>query len=255
MITFYQFARTWDIPNLSHFCCKTETYLRMTELPYTMIESVPFRAPKGKLPYIKDGDKEIADSRFIIAYLKETYGDQLDKDLNAEQRAVALARMIEEHLFWGTMYTRWQYTENNWRTNKQAVFGDLPPIIRDIAAIVYRHLIKKQIYGQGTGRHGAEEIFQLYAEYLSIVAVQMDSAPIVRKTTKIPLRTASWSKTPLIERKTAKKTEIPRRRDWVVIVATGLTDYRPHLAHKQIANPDTFQPQQRLHSLRGNFHF
>jgi len=38
----------------------------------------------------------------------------------------------------------------------------MPPVIRDMAALVYRRLIiGKQIYGQGTGRHNADEIFHL----------------------------------------------------------------------------------------------
>ncbi len=136
----------------------------MTQIPYKVIETMPLNAPKGKLPYIEDDGIKVADSSFIIEYLKKNYGDSLDQRLTKEQRATMLAmqRMLEEHLYWVGMYTRWQYSEQNWRINKQAIFGDLPPFIRDLVAGIYRRLIiRKQIYGHGIGRHHADEIFHL----------------------------------------------------------------------------------------------
>lgn len=164
MITLYQFTPTWGIPNLGQFNVKVETYLRLAKLPYQTVETLPLKGPKGKLPYIEDESETIADSRFIIEHLKNKYGDPLDSHFNAEQRAImtAMQRLLEEHLYWVGMYTRWQTTEKNWQTTKKAIFGGMPPVIRDIAAQVYRHLIiSKQIYGQGMGRHTRDEIFHL----------------------------------------------------------------------------------------------
>ena len=62
MITLNQFARVWGIPNPSPFCTKVETYLRMAGIPYEVADAVPPQAPKGKLPYITDGGRKIADS-------------------------------------------------------------------------------------------------------------------------------------------------------------------------------------------------
>ena len=162
MLRLYQFERTWDIPNLSPFCCKIETYLRMAGVEYEIKVTLPFNAPKGKLPYIKDNGELIGDSSFIINHLKSTYRN-LDKGLSDAELALSLAiqRLLDEHLFWVLLYSRWQYTDNNWQVNKQAIFGKLPLIIRNIVANSWRSKIKKQIYGHGTGRHQAEEIFTL----------------------------------------------------------------------------------------------
>ena len=124
---------------------------------------MPLKAPRGKLPYIEDNGKKITDSRLIIHYLQATYGNPLDAHLTAEEKAVAKAfqRLLEEHLYWATMYTRWSYTEANWQTNKQAIFGGLPPVFRDLAALGYRYRIKGQIRGHGIGRHTPEEVFEL----------------------------------------------------------------------------------------------
>jgi hypothetical protein len=62
-VVLCQFERTWGNPNLGHFCCKMETYLWMTGIEYDIKTTLPLLAPKGKLPYIKDGDLKLANSR------------------------------------------------------------------------------------------------------------------------------------------------------------------------------------------------
>ncbi len=79
MITLHQFARVWGIPNLSPFCSKVEAYLRMAGVPYRTADALPPMGPKRKLPYITDAETKIADSRFIIEYLKDRYGADLDR--------------------------------------------------------------------------------------------------------------------------------------------------------------------------------
>ncbi|MEE9397510.1 MAG: glutathione S-transferase family protein [Methylococcales bacterium] len=179
MITLYQFTPTWGIPNPGQFCVKLETYLRIAGIPYTVVETLPLKAPKGKLPFIEDDGQKITDSRFIIEHLKNKYGDSLDRDLNPKQRGImtAMQRLLEEHLYWIGMYARWQYTDGNWQINKKALFGGLPPVIRNIAALAYRGIIRKQIYGQGTGRRNTDQIFHLGKIDLDALSAFLDSKP------------------------------------------------------------------------------
>ena len=108
MITLYQFAPVWGIPNLSPTCVKVETYLPMVNLPYEVRSAVPRKGPKGKLPFIEDKGKRIADSRFIIEYLQQSYGIDPDKDLSRQERAIstAMQRMIDDDLYWVILYSR-----------------------------------------------------------------------------------------------------------------------------------------------------
>ncbi len=172
MIKLYQFARTWGIPNLSVFCVKVETYLRMNKLPHEIVETLPLKGPRGKLPYLEDEGNKLSDSRLIVNYLKEKYGDTDKTLLTPEQQGLAKAyqRLLEEHLYWIGMVTRWNYTEENWQTNKQAIFGGLPPIAHDLAAATYRVKIKSQIKGHGIGRLTHEEMFELGKEDIDSLA-------------------------------------------------------------------------------------
>lgn len=181
MIALYQFARSWDIPNQSQFCVKVETYLRMAKLPYETIPTLPFKAPLGKLPYIEDHGKSarIADSRLILHYLESAYSVTLDAHLDAATKSVAkaLQRLIEEHLYWASMYARWRYTEQNWQSTKRAIFGVLPPVVRDIGAFVYYRRIGSQILGHGLGRLTPDRVFDLGGEDLDALASFLGEKP------------------------------------------------------------------------------
>jgi len=68
------------------------------------------------------------------------------------------------------MVTRWNYSKANWQVNKQAIFGGLPPLVRDLAAGFYRQRIRAQIKGHGAGRLSHDELFELGNEDLDSLA-------------------------------------------------------------------------------------
>ncbi|WP_150047278.1 glutathione S-transferase family protein [Methylomonas rhizoryzae] len=179
MITLYQFPRAWHIPNPSQFCAKLETYLRMAAIEYRIVEALPVAAPLGKLPYIEHDGRKIADSRIIISYLQQCFGDRLDQTLSERQQAQALAwqRLLEEHLYWVCMYSRWQTGPENWRINKQAIFHGLPPLLTDGIASLYRLRIKSQIRGHGIGRLPAAQVFELGRQDVAALAAALADQP------------------------------------------------------------------------------
>jgi hypothetical protein len=93
--------------------------------------------PKGKLPWIDDDGTAVADSGLIIDYLKRKYGDPLDAGLDPNrQRALALAitRLIEEHLYWTVLYDRW-IAPQGWEMTRAGFFGTLPWPLRMIVPL------------------------------------------------------------------------------------------------------------------------
>jgi glutathione S-transferase len=163
MIILFQFPRIWDLPNASTFCVKLETYLRLSNIPYKLKEiRDPRCAPKGKLPFIMEGDKKIADSSLIMDYLKQTYGDKLDGQLTFAQKAIAVAvqRLVEEHLYWIVFYSRW-VPEDGWQRIKDDYFHHMPAPFKWFIPSIVRKSCIKSVYAQGVGRFTDEERFQL----------------------------------------------------------------------------------------------
>ena len=172
MIKLYQFAPAFGLPNASPFCMKLETYLRMAGLPYQLVNSGNvMKAPKGKLPYIDDDGTIVADTTFIIDYLKRRHGDPLDASLSPMDRALATAfqRLLEENLYWAIVHSRWAQVDG-WALTKIAFFGGLPVPLRWIVPPLARRGILAEMRGHGMGRHNAEEIQRIACRDIAAVA-------------------------------------------------------------------------------------
>ena len=61
MITLYGFGPMFGLPDPSPFVLKTMTQLKMAGVPFRFEQARPDQAPKGKIPFIQDGDQRIGD--------------------------------------------------------------------------------------------------------------------------------------------------------------------------------------------------
>lgn len=120
MIEVYGYVPAWGLPDISPYVTKLIFYLQITKIPFEYknqdLTKLDEDAPHGKLPYIIDteGGTKVADTNAIIAYLKQKYGDPLDKDLTPADQAVLIAfdRLIGEHLYYsGVLEPRWRMDE------------------------------------------------------------------------------------------------------------------------------------------------
>lgn len=163
MIRLFQLPPAYGLPNASPFCLKLETFLHMAGLAYENVYLFnPGKAPKGKLPYIEDEDRYLADSGLIVSYFKEQRNIDLDAALTPVERGISLAwqRLFEEHLYWVMMHGRW-VDPAGWAKTRQAFFGKLPWPLRHVVPLIVQRGMKSQLHGHGLGRHGAEEIWRL----------------------------------------------------------------------------------------------
>jgi glutathione S-transferase len=160
-IMLFQFPRRFGIPNLSPFCCKLETWLRIVRVPYEIIETPdPRKGPKRKLPFIKDSGVRIADTSIIIDHLKRTRDVDPDARLDAPQRATALLvqRTLEEHYAFVVAYTHLVRDEGVRHT--RARFDSMPSIIRPLVIRTVQKQIKNLLWQQGILRHADRDIIE-----------------------------------------------------------------------------------------------
>jgi glutathione S-transferase len=180
MITLYQTPEAWGTPNLSPFCVKLESYLRMTGLPYQIKPADLRKAPKGKVPYIEIDGKLMGDSQFIIEYLKSTQGDTLDANLTPEQQAVGhtVRRMLEESTYWHIVYMRW-VDDAGWKAYLPVLETMLPVVVGNIMLPVLRRKMMSVLHGQGTGRHSFEEVQALARADITALATLLGDKPFL----------------------------------------------------------------------------
>lgn len=162
-LVLQKYLPAWGTPDLSPFCFKVETYLRMRGLPYTSVVGDPRKAKKGKLPVLQDGARTIPDSSAILDHLEATRANPLDAALSPQQRAIATAvrGMLEEQLYFVVVYERWK-PDASW-AQYQPLFVDLvgqlgvPRPLRRLVSNQARKQMLAALHGQGIGRHSAEE--------------------------------------------------------------------------------------------------
>lgn len=179
MITLFQFQSVWGLPNASPFCMKIETYLRMVQLPYEIkVVHNPQQAPYGKLPFILLEGVKYPDSELIIDALKKRFGDELDKHLTDEQKAlgVLIDNVFCEHLYWMMVFMRWQ-DDAGWNEVNKGYFSHLPPVVKWIVPMILRKKMIKALYTQGMGRHNKTDILAMGRKTIDALAVMLGSQP------------------------------------------------------------------------------
>ncbi|KAM9782620.1 failed axon connections homolog [Neosynchiropus ocellatus] len=170
-IILHQFSRPrTGIPSLSPFCLKTETYLRMVDLPYQNYFDGKL-SPLGKMPWLEYNQEKVCGSDFIIDFLEEKLGVSLNKSLTPQEMAVsrAVTKMVEEHFYWTIAYCQW--VDNLEETQKMlSVSGPMSDLLRWILSHVTGGIVKREMYGHGIGRFSEDEVYALMEKDMRTLA-------------------------------------------------------------------------------------
>lgn len=162
---------THGIPNVSPFCSKLETWLRLFEIPHEVdVIDHPGKAPKKMAPWVTIDGESIGDSTFIIEELARRYRVDADGWLDPKQRAIAQAvkGMVEEHLYFAVAYLHFVW-DPGWAVIK-TVLDEVPAPLRPIATYLLRRDAKRTTHYQGMGRHTIPEICDLTIRDLDAIA-------------------------------------------------------------------------------------
>lgn len=155
-------GRAWGSPNLSPFCAKLETYLRMTEVPYKVGPFGRRNAPKGKVPFVFLDGAYMGDSQLIIAELEKRRasagGEPLDAGLTPRERGTAhlIRRTLEEGMYFVGLYLRWIPDEGY-----RAMVQEFSKFVPKLALPLIRRMQRKKLHEQGTGRHTFDEVIAM----------------------------------------------------------------------------------------------
>ena len=150
---------TDELESLSPFCMKVEVYLKLQNLPYRTKVADPRKAPKGKLPFIVEGDVSIADSSAILDHLENASESPLDRGLDAASRARAhvVKRTLEESLYWAVLWWRWA-DDQGWAELRPRIAAIVPAPVRWLVPGLIRKKVVASCVAQGIGRHTPGEI-------------------------------------------------------------------------------------------------
>ncbi|KAK6738711.1 hypothetical protein RB195_020677 [Necator americanus] len=146
-VYLYQFPRSPVLPNLSPFCLKVETFLRVNGIKYEVIGTFrKYRSSRGLLPFIELNGKRIEDSQVIIWELQKHF--KLEDGLTGSERgtARALERMVDVSTFYAMLYDK--SVINAPAFMSRAVTGiPLPAFLSNWLAKRFSETIRKRVNG------------------------------------------------------------------------------------------------------------
>jgi len=178
MITLYTFGPYFGLPDPSPFVMKAEVLLKMARPPYRTDTTGFKKAPKGKLPYIDDDGMIVCDSTFIRIHLEEKHHIDFDEGLSPAERGVAWAfeKMCEDHLYWAMIYERW-LDDANFDAGPRKFFQVVPAPMRPLVVTMIRRQMRRNLWGQGLGRHAEDELSQLGERAVASLADYLGDKP------------------------------------------------------------------------------
>ncbi len=178
MITLYTFGPKFGLPDPSPFCMKAIVLLKMGGLEFETATADLRKAPKGKAPYMDDNGTTVADSTFIRFHLEKTRGIDFDKGLNEAERAAAWAfeKLCEDHLYWTVVYERWG-DDKNFDAGPRRFFDTVPAPMRPFVIFMVRRQIRRNLKGQGSGRHSEAENTLLATRAIDHIAAFLGDKP------------------------------------------------------------------------------
>jgi glutathione S-transferase len=178
MITLYTFGPAFGLPDASPFVTKAEMLLKLAGLPYQARRGSLRRAPKGKLPYLDDMGRIVADSTMIRWHIEKTYRIDFDAGLSAAERGIAWAaeKLMEDHLYWAVARVRW-LDQANFDKGPAQFFRGVPAPVRGLAERLVRYKVRKTLWGQGLGRHSEEDLVALASKGVTSIADILGDKP------------------------------------------------------------------------------
>lgn len=188
MLKLNTFGPYFGMPDASPFCIKGLMLMKMSGLAHEVVKMNFRKAPKGKAPYLVDGDQIIADTHFITLHLETKYGVDFSGGYQKQElaKAWAVARMLEEHLYFVLMHNRWVDDENFWK-GPAKYFEEVPAPLRPFITRMIRKNIRKTLHLQGIGRHTESEIHELAKGDVDAVETLIGNKPyfLGQKSSKV----------------------------------------------------------------------
>ncbi|MEM9696544.1 MAG: glutathione S-transferase family protein, partial [Myxococcota bacterium] len=111
-------------------------------------------------------------------HLERHHGADFDADLTDRQRATSdlIRRTGEEFLYWAQVYFRW---EDHPEAIRDQLFAPVPALFRGPVFRLVRRQVRRDLHGQGLGRHRRDEILALTESAVSALAASVGDRPFV----------------------------------------------------------------------------
>jgi len=172
MLTLYQFE-------ISPFCDKVRRVLNVKRVPYAIEEVPPSKTlgvvrkhnPAGKLPFILDDGRLVADSTDIVHYLEERWPEPRLVPDDARTRALChvLEDWADESLYFYEMRLRFTLPHNARRFIPELVKHE-GALVQRLAPLAMPLVLRRQVAAQGVGRRPIAQVLRDVERHVDALA-------------------------------------------------------------------------------------
>ena len=159
MLTLVSYPGLFGLADNNPYGLKVFAFLKLCGLAFRQEHVVDASAaPRGQLPYLRDGAASVGDSDGIIAHLTRRHGLALDAGMTPPQRATDLmVRRTLDDLYWVMSFSRWQ-DERFWPRFRDAMLAAVPGLTPAVLEAAREHNFRRYHY-QGIGRFEPEQAY------------------------------------------------------------------------------------------------
>lgn len=170
----------WGHLNASPFCEKVLVYAKLAGIELEEVRDLfPTAGPKGKYPWLEDGETRLGDSQAIVEHLQQRHDDPLgDRALSESvtRECHLVRRVLEESLYFALLAERYQ-NPAVWTRFGRDLAAVIPARMGALVIPIVRRDIRGLIRRQGYGRHSVDEILRIAADDLAAVSGVLGERP------------------------------------------------------------------------------
>ena len=170
MLTLYSYPGLFGVADDNPFGLKVYAFLKLCGLAFRHEHIFDAStAPRGQLPYLVDGDKEIGDSDTIIGHLISRNALTIDHALTPVQRDTDfLVRRMLDDLYWVMSYSRWK-DDRYWPLFQDAILQTHPDVMVESLEMAREYNFKRYHF-QGIGRYEPDAAYARGVADLQVLA-------------------------------------------------------------------------------------
>jgi glutathione S-transferase len=159
MLTLFSYPGLFGVADNNPYGLKVFAFMKLCRLEFRHEHIFDAKdAPRGQLPYLRDGETIVGDSDAVIAYLIDKFALPIDDGLIGQQRdAGHFVRRTLDDLYWVMSYSRWK-DERFWPLFRDAILRTHKTVTAGALEQAREYNFKRYHY-QGIGRYEPDEVY------------------------------------------------------------------------------------------------
>lgn len=166
-----------SVESYSPFCLKVHRALKAAKLRYLSLHvanpaELKDLNPAGQVPVLLVDDVPVFDSAKILKKIDELVPGRISPTAPRLRAEAALWQALADTTLNGYLAAARWADDRNWKAVKQALFADMPPVVRAVVVPGIRRKMLARLVGRDVTRHGLATTWRRFEDLLDALEVR-----------------------------------------------------------------------------------